>query len=785
MRYLNYRMIVPVVAGLCFLLAMAWVKHRDPFRRIEFSLQTPHYGKVKAIAVLPKPDARYPIVIYVHGWSDSLMKDGKHLRQIAELGLAAVGIEYDQTNAAAFDEQFLALHEYLARQPWAAREKRKAESGKAETWVGKAESARRKQKQTEETENETPLALFSPVQLESGKAEDGSQRADVGRQKADSELSTLDSQPSTPLVAWVGMSLGAQRTLRFILNHPEVQPQLYVRLSGGWVTDWEDGRWKVEDGEIAEGGKGKEENIQHPTNAASSSRREEALIESGRQKAESGKPGQSLLTSAATEPGSAAVPAASNIQNESGRRGAGAPRLQCPVLLVHSDNDTVFPLEDTKRLAALLETNGVSVNLRVLPGTGHDFGADRPLVFRETAEYCREHLPPADYTATLRDCKLNETERRRFNLAMQRAGQNRRELWKAVVSLSEPERRTLMMVIGGLEDYDLAHAKASYLKKHVHMAWQTRRAYPWCRKTPLDVFEEYVAGPRFFQEPIENWRPSLNRLARHEVKYCRTTQEASDKVWKLMNEKVAFDLKESGGEIDPLKILDAGKADCLGLCIMHAALGRSVGLPVRVTRVLWQNSLGEHFCVEVWSYEDQRWHEIDVSAGDRAFENDWVMRVPKTAILASSGERGVWDGLSVGRWSSFTNTISLIYPSGDVSIKVLDHGNPAPDRTVGIKLPTVKGLVYMALARTDLNGEARLTLGGSAQYPYLFFVLPSDEAAVSAKYPFPFSRHQFGDETWQWVQVESGKTQEVVLDLKDRRLFDPNAKPPVVPKPAP
>lgn len=661
----QYRIALPALAVLCFVLALVWAKQRDPFRRVEFTVDTPHHGKTKAMAVLPKPNAQFPVVVYLHGSGGNLLATANALRQFAELGMAAVGLEYNQTNQAAFDEQLAALQKFVQRQPWA----------------------------------------------------------------------------QSNAVAWVGMSLGAQRTLRFVLNHPDVQPQLLVRLGGGWEEKLN---------EKAEGGKRKAENSF-------------AKAESGKQKAEINQ---------------------SRDRAEIGNRETGkSEMIHCPVLLVHGENDEVFPLEDAKRLAALLETNGVPVNLQVLPGLMHNFGPDHALVIRATAEYCRANLPPADYTANLRDCKLNEAERHRFNLAMQRAGDHRRELWKAVKSSREPERRTLMMVIGGLEDYDLAHAKASDLIEHVRLAWKTRRTYPWSRDIPLDLFEKYVACPRFFQEPIENWRPVLNRLARHEVKYCATTQQASDKVWKLMNEKVAFNLQQSGGGIAPLKILGVGRAACLELCILHAAMARSVGLAARVTRVLWQNSLGEHFCVEVWSSEDQRWHEIDVSAGDRAFDNDWVMRVPKTAILAASGDRGVWDGLSVGRWSSFSNTISLIYPSGDVSIKVLDHGVPAPDRTVGIKLPTVKGLVYMALARTGAKGEARLTLGRSAAFPYMFFVLPPDEAAVSAKYPYPFSRHNFGDETWQWVQVQSGQTQEVVLNLEDRRPFDPNMEPPKVTKP--
>jgi pimeloyl-ACP methyl ester carboxylesterase len=672
MRYFNFRLgaLVAAVAASSYLFtAMFWAKHRDPFRQIKFSLATPRGGNTKGVAILPNLDARYPVVIYVHGSGESLMSIGKSLQQIAELGMAAVGIEYDQTNQSGFAEEFATLQNFVQRQPWAM----------------------------------------------------------------------------SNAVAWVGMGTGARRALRFVLNHPLVQPQLLVLLSGGW------------DEELSS-------KFQVP-----SSEFQDAKTESGKQKAEN--PG--FLTSAAAG-------SKERVNMETGKM----PVLRCPLLLVHSDNDRMFSLEGTKRLAALLKTYGVSVNLCVLHGAGHDFGPDRPVVFRETAEYCRAHLPPADYTGELRGCQLNEAERRRFNLAMQRAGQHRPELWKAVISSHEPERHTLMMVIGGLEDYDLAHATASYLQMNVHLAWQARRTYPWCRKLPLDIFEKYVAGPRFFQEPIENWRPALNRLIRHEVKYCRTTQEASDKVWELMNEKVAFNLQESGGGIDPLKILEAGRADCIGLCILHAAMGRSVGLAERMTRVLWQNSLGEHFCVEIWSTEDQRWHEIDVSAGDRNFDNDWVMRVPKTAILAPTGDRGLWDGLSVGRWSSFSNTIVLVYPSGNVAIKVLKHGIPAPDRTVGIKLPTVKGLIYMALARTDINGEARLTLGRSAKYPYLFFVLPPDEAAASARYPYPFLRHNFGNEVWQWVRVQAGQTQEVVLNMEDRRPFNPNLKPPEVPKPA-
>jgi predicted esterase len=633
MRLFRFRIWVPLMATVFIFVGTASKWNRDPAREIRFSLKTEGAALTKATAILPKPNARFPVIIYIHGFGESLASDNMPLRQIAELGLAAVGMEYDQTNQVVFDEQLVALQHFVQRQSWA----------------------------------------------------------------------------QSNAVAWVGFGLGAQRMLRFVADDPEIQPQLLVQLSGVW------------DEELAE-------------------------------KLQIRSTPVRLLKRAS-------------------------------VLLVHAGNDVNCPLKQATQLAALLQSNGVPVCLRNVPGVGADFGPDRGLIIREAAEYCRSHLPLADYTAALGDCPLGKVEQERFNRAMQRAGKHRGELLQAVLSSDEPERRTLMMVIAGLEDYDLAHAKAAFLKMNVCMAWKARRTYPWCRDLPLVIFEKYVAGPRFFQEPIESWRPALNRLASHEVKYCRTTQEASDRVWSLMNEKMTVNLQEeAGGGIDPLKILAAGNAYCLGDSIINAAVARSVGLAERVTRVLWQNSLGEHFCVEVWSTEDQRWHEIDVTAGDRAFDNDWVKRVPKAAILAPTGDRGLWDGLSVGRWSSFTNTIGLVYPSGEVSIKVMNHGAPAPDQMVGIELPTVKGLVYMALARTDLDGEARLTLGRSAQYPYLFFVLSPEEAEAGAKYPYSFPQHVFGKETWQWVQVQAGGAQEVVMNLEDRRPFDPDLKPPLIQK---
>ena len=103
---------------LLFLGALFWAKEQDPFSRKWFTLKTVDHGSVKCVAVLPKPLRQYPVVIYAHGSGGSLLNDGNDLRQMAELGLVAVSLEYDQTNEGAFTAQFEALLRYIGRQKW-------------------------------------------------------------------------------------------------------------------------------------------------------------------------------------------------------------------------------------------------------------------------------------------------------------------------------------------------------------------------------------------------------------------------------------------------------------------------------------------------------------------------------------------------------------------------------------------------------------------------------------------------------------------------------------------
>jgi pimeloyl-ACP methyl ester carboxylesterase len=240
-------------AGLLALLfagALFWATGRNPFQRFWFKANVSGKGKAECIAVLPENSleskvqslksgkGRWPVVVYLHGSGGSLLGDGNELRQMAEMGVAAVGIEYCQTNEAVFEAQFSVLLRYLGRQSW----------------------------------------------------------ADTNR------------------IAWVGSSLGAQRSLAFALRHPETRPRFLVHLAGGWLPELES----------------KVQSLKSKVHGAES-------------KVEAPPSEPSTLNS----------------------------QLSTSVLLLHGEQDEVFPLSEAQRVAACLETNSVPVELKVLPGESH------------------------------------------------------------------------------------------------------------------------------------------------------------------------------------------------------------------------------------------------------------------------------------------------------------------------------------------------------------------------------------------------------------------------------
>jgi dipeptidyl aminopeptidase/acylaminoacyl peptidase len=73
---------------------------------------------------------------------------------------------------------------------------------------------------------------------------------------------------------------------------------------------------------------------------------------------------------------------------------AHADRIQCPVIFFQGLEDTVVPPEQTDRMAAALEANGVPVEVHRFAGEGHGFrdGQVQTQVLEATEAFFRRHF---------------------------------------------------------------------------------------------------------------------------------------------------------------------------------------------------------------------------------------------------------------------------------------------------------------------------------------------------------------------------------------------------------
>jgi dienelactone hydrolase len=480
---------VPFLAVLLFFGALFWAKAQDPFSRKWFTLKTSGHQSVKCVTVLPKKFQawRWPVVIYAHGSGGSLMNDGNALRQMAELGLATISLEYDQTNEAAFSEQFEAVLRYMANQDWA----------------------------------------------------------------------------DTNAIAWVGFSLGANRMLDFAVQHPGEQPKSMVQLSGAGLK-------------------------------------------------------QSLFDS-------------QQLTN-----------LHCPVLLVHGEQDLTFPLADTKQLASVLKTNGMLVDLKVIPGAPHTMEPDTGVIFRCIGEYCLTHLEGTNAWQDYQSIAVFEAEAPRFwlfwipamvwvigRVVFSKVGASRRgarsaqradptsklkrheivlrwvaaalAAWALAVTaihLVPPHflvsDRTLSIARKHLvepkerADFEFLAAQTNWggqklktLLDHVELAGYNRELINW--KLDDNSYRDFVLSPVITGQPGGqlNWRRPLWEEFYPRIRHENSTEDAARIVARHLRERVTIAaMPDPPHDIPTIWLRQI--TDETGFEIIHVAALRSVGVPARL-----------------------------------------------------------------------------------------------------------------------------------------------------------------------------------------------------------
>lgn len=193
--------------------------------------------------------------------------------------------------------------------------------------------------------------------------------------------------------------------------------------------------------------------------------------------------------------------------------------------------------------------------------------------------------------------------------ALEKAGENRVELEKALVEAPLEQKEGMAFLIAYMPERDLKELKADFLLENTAYAYKARNQYPWAKALPDSIFLNEVLPYVSLNEKRESWRKEFyDRFGKY-VANCRTIFEAIDSVNRNIRDEVVVDYNTKREKPDqaPFESMRQHMASCTGLSILLTDAFRAVGIPSRVAGTpSWHDNRGNHNWTEVWA--DGKWY---------------------------------------------------------------------------------------------------------------------------------------------------------------------------------
>ena len=230
-------------------------------------------------------------------------------------------------------------------------------------------------------------------------------------------------------------------------------------------------------------------------------------------------------------------------------------------------------------------------------------------MFRMMVGRCRAVLlAGVALLSTVPGAFCQETTPTEVNQALAKAGDNRKELERALAETAGEERRGMEFLIANMPDSDLQSLSADFLLENSNLAWKARRELPWGKQIPEAIFFNNVLPYANVDEKRDPWRKELLELCLPIAKECQTPAEAAQRlnVEVFPKLKLGYSTQRKAPNQSPRESIEQGKASCTGLSIVLSDACRSVCIPARLVGTpLWANKRGNHTWVEIW---DGDWH---------------------------------------------------------------------------------------------------------------------------------------------------------------------------------
>lgn len=254
--------------------------------------------------------------------------------------------------------------------------------------------------------------------------------------------------------------------------------------------------------------------------------------------------------------------------------------------------------------------------------------------------------------------------------AMQRAGDNTRELERALEVCNTGQKEGMAFLIANMPERDLKTLKADFLLENVAYAYKAREEFKWAKTIPDSVFLNDVLPYVSLNETRENWRRDFFERFSCYVENCETIFQAIDSVNRNIRDEVMVDYntKREKPDQSPSESIRQGMASCSGLSILLTDAFRAVGIPSRIAGTAnWHDDRGNHNWCEVWA--DGKWY----------FTEYYPNRLNKAWFFADAGKADKNDPGHAIYASSFQPTGTSFPLVWDENIKYVPAVN-ATDR---------------------------------------------------------------------------------------------------------
>lgn len=212
------------------------------------------------------------------------------------------------------------------------------------------------------------------------------------------------------------------------------------------------------------------------------------------------------------------------------------------------------------------------------------------------------------------------------------AGDNAKELKKALKEVPRNEREGMAFLISYMPERDARSLSADFLLENVAYAYKARAEFPWAKEVPDSVFLNDVVAYANLNENRESWRKDFYERFKKYVAPCKTMREAIDSVNKNVRDELLVDYNTKREKPDqaPYESMRQHMASCSGLSILLTDAFRAVGIPSRVAGTpAWHDDRGNHNWNEVWI--DGQWRFTEYYPSDD-LDQSWFLTDAGKAI---------------------------------------------------------------------------------------------------------------------------------------------------------